>query len=84
MDDVMSKLESWYYVDSWKWVASTWGSSSTSGQWVKAGAKGPFYSNTWNANFATEWAASDMRMQGITKYLVRRFRYTSSGWVREV
>lgn len=82
--DPTSSFESWYYVDSWKWVTSTWGGSTSPGQWVKASAKGPFYGTAWVANFETEWAANDLKMQGITKYLVRRFRWTGTGWVREV
>ena len=82
--DPTSPYRSWYYVDSWKWVMPTWGGSTAGGQWAQAGSKGPFYGNAWNADFETQWMADNMKLQGIDKPLVRRFRYTGSSWVREV
>lgn len=82
--DPTSSLRSWYYVDSWKWVASTWGGSTAPGQWVQASKPKMFYANAWSGNFETNWAAGDLQMQGVAKPLVRRFRHTGSGWVREV
>ncbi len=84
MPDPTSLYNSWYYVDSWKWIVPTWGGSTAGGQWVQGPTKGPFYGNAWQADFETGWIADNMRLQGVNKPLVRRFRYTGSGWIREV
>lgn len=81
MDPFGNTQKSWYYVDSWQWLAPTWGGGSP--QWVMASAKGPVYITPWDADFETQWAAGDLKIKKA-KYLVRRFRWNGVQWTREV
>mgnify|MGYP001015659224 CR=1 FL=1 len=78
--DPMFAPPAWYYVDSWLWVPSTWGGGG--GQWLKETSKGPFYESPWSADFETTWQENNLRTKG--KYIVRRYRWTGSTWIREV
>lgn len=72
--DTFNTTSAWYYVDSWVWFV---------GGWTPSGNKGPFWGTDYGATYEEDVQAFDAHNHGAKYVVVRRFRWTNSGWVKE-
>lgn len=72
--DPFETTPAWYYVDSWVWFV---------GGWTPQKSKGPFWATSFVATNEEDAQAFDAKQLNPKYLIVRRFRWTGSGWVRE-
>jgi hypothetical protein len=72
--DPFNTEAAWYYVDSWAWFV---------GGWTPHRQRGPWWATDFGATQEEDTQAFDVHMLHPSYLIVRRFRWTSSGWVKE-